>query len=64
MTHSWTQPLCATCWTGVEPLREPLVLKPEFREIEKCAMCGTFTGSGIYRRMDPKDCLYPREKEK
>jgi hypothetical protein len=55
----WRQNICDDCWAEQEPGREPIRLKEEFRETERCSWCGKFTTSGIYRRADPASVPYP-----
>jgi hypothetical protein len=66
---SWTQPICEACWIkqnividedNIE-IREPVMVRSS--EIEKCAYCGKPTIVGIYKRDDPANVTYPREKE-
>jgi hypothetical protein len=63
VNYSWTQPLCETCWAGLEGDRPPVVIRDEFRDTETCAVCETTTRSGIYRRMDPRTVPHPARKE-
>jgi hypothetical protein len=58
---TWTQALCENCWLRDNPGREPVAIKPEFAELERCCKCGADTFSGIYVRVDPATVPYPRK---
>jgi len=56
---NWTQPICDDCWLVENPGREPVRIVPEHAAMERCALCGQPTASGIYVRMDPTKVPYP-----
>jgi len=61
---TWTQPVCDTCFAGVLPqVPNPVRLKGEMREMERCCLCGISTRSGLYVRLNPKDVPHPKEGE-
>lgn len=56
---NWTQALCENCWIKDNPDRPPVVMNPEFADLETCCKCGAGTYSGIYVRVDPTTVPYP-----
>ena len=58
--YSWTQPSCDTCFTGLFPKSEnPHRLTEEFRNEERCCMCGIVTHNGLYIRVNPTTVPHP-----
>ena len=55
---SWTQPICAACWTERNPDREPVRIK--HATDETCCHCGAWTRDGIFVRVDPTTVRFPR----
>jgi hypothetical protein len=56
---TWTQALCDHCWVLREGEKPPHRLQPP--DVERCALCGQDTTSGIYARLDPAKVPYPRK---
>ena len=63
LRHTWTQPLCDSCWRKREGNREPSRLIIPERLDETCCICGAETDSGIFQRIDPVTVRYPRMEE-
>jgi hypothetical protein len=62
--YTWSQSLCDACFAGFRPdVPHPVRIKEEYRDTEKCALCGTQTRSGLYVRINPREVPYPRRKE-
>lgn len=59
----WTQPICGRCYAQKEPRRQPLRMKAEYAKTERCCFCGEETREGIYYRVKPGTCPYPRPEE-
>lgn len=57
MTH--TQPLCDFCWATRTTDRGQHRLTGPARQTEQCCLCGKWTRSGIYVRIDPTAVPYP-----
>jgi hypothetical protein len=51
----WNHSICETCWKKQNPDREPIVIKPQFRDEETCCSCSLRHFSGIYVRSNPAD---------
>lgn len=54
----WRHCVCDSCWTVLNPDREPLRIREEFRDEqpEPCCLCGKPHQSGIYTRFAPALC--------
>ena len=57
---NWNQPICDACWKAEEPDRQPVRLKAQRRELEKCCMCGGLANGGILVRRHPSECNFPK----
>jgi len=53
--HGWRHVICRTCYAERQPGREPVALKPEFCEDERCCFCGEPTREGVYLRAPPEE---------
>ncbi len=54
---TWTQPMCAQCFTERHPYEPVRLTDPE---PETCCVCGVRTTEGIYVCVDPTTVPYPR----
>lgn len=65
MKQTWTQPVCDDCWYFAQWLKreeqkyEPVRVREP--EIEQCCNCAGPAIGGIYVRVDPRICRFPRE---
>jgi hypothetical protein len=55
--YSWTQAICAPCFEGMYPDRDPVRIIDA--DLEHCVICYGETRDGIYIRIDPKSAPYP-----
>lgn len=55
--YSWTQPVCATCWTIDHPDRDAISVIDG--PLECCCKCAEPTMAGIYIRVDPRTIRWP-----
>jgi len=55
---SWARHnVCLTCYDKQYPGRQPVLLKPEYCQEERCCWCGKLTQDGCYvRGNDPPFC--------
>jgi len=63
VSYSWTQPVCDPCYLSAEPERIPVRIHETMRSNERCCFCGDDTRSGIYYRVDPRECGYPTPED-
>jgi hypothetical protein len=69
MANGWTHRVCESCYIEElkergEPLKSPVLIKPEFLEHWTCCQCDEPTVFGIYMRLDPKTLSCTHEKGK
>jgi hypothetical protein len=60
---NWTQPMCENCWCTTRIGRTATRIKPEYREVERCAWCGRVNEDGIYVRADPRQLPYAKQED-
>lgn len=63
---SWTQAVCAQCYTAWSIGFHESVVKPVVMtnaETEQCCMCGKDNDDGIYVRVNPNVVPYPSNEE-